>query len=166
MLKEYQEELYQEPEEFIGWRASMVGNPCETFLCHTRLESELAEPVKGRVNHMLEDGKLHEEDIVRRCIAAGYEVLHSCLDKQLELKISINKNVVVSGHPDGILKCGKLGFDLDRADPLFKFNRPCYLLEITAPSTTNFALLVKDGLKIQNYQKYIQTQIYMMSDRV
>lgn len=82
MLKEYVEEYYQEPEEFTTWRASMVGNPCETFLCHTKLGHKYTPP-RGRVKHMLEDGNLHEKDIVQRCINAGYQVLHSVLISNL-----------------------------------------------------------------------------------
>jgi len=166
MLKEYQEELYQEPGEFVGWRASMVGNPCETFLCHTRLNSELGEPIKGRVSHMLEDGNLHERDIVKRCVDSGYKVLHSYREGQLALKIPLTDKVSITGHPDGILWCGTKTFDLDRVDPLFKFGCRYYLLEVTAPNHYAFQRVVKDGLKEQNFQKYVQIQLYLMSDKI
>ena len=162
MLKEYIEELTQEIEETSHWRASMVGNPCETFLCHMQLNDDY-KPPQGRIMHMLNDGKVHEKDIVERCIASGYQVLHSCLDKQLELSIHLTDKLSVSGHPDGILICGKKTFDLDRYDPNFKFNLPSYLLEITAPNHYAFARLVRDGLESQNYQKFVQTQLYMLA---
>lgn len=144
----------------------MVGNPCETFLCHTRLNSELGEPIRGRVSHMLEDGNLHERDVVKRCVDSGYKILHSYREGQLTLKIPLGDKLSVSGHPDGILWCGSKTFDLDRVDPLFKFGCRYYLLEVTAPNHYAFQRVVKDGLKEQNFQKYIQIQLYLMSDRV
>lgn len=138
----------------------MVGNSCETFLCHMQLNDDY-KPPQGRVKHMLDDGKVHEKDIVERCIASGYGVSYSCLDKQLELQVTLEPGLTISGHPDGILICGEKTFDLDRYDSNFKFNLSSYLLEITAPNHYAFARLVRDGLESQNYQKFVQTQIYM-----
>jgi len=143
----------------------MVGNPCETFLCHTKLNDDY-KPPRGRVIHMLQDGNMHEKDIVQRCINSGYQVLHSCMDKQLELHIQLNSTLNISGHPDGVLVCGTKTFDLDRADSHFKFGKSSYLLEVTAPNNTNFARLEKEGLEEQNYQKYVQSQLYMLADEV
>lgn len=165
MIKEHQAELIQNPEEFVGWRASMVGNPCETFLGHMRLGHEY-KPIQGRVKHMLEDGNLHEHDIVKRCEESGYKVLHSYRDRQLTLKIQLRDNLVISGHSDGILWCGSRPFELDRVDPHFVQGCKYYLLEITAPNHFAFARAVQHGLFVQNFQKYIQIQLYLMSDKV
>lgn len=145
------------------WRASEVGE-CETFLGHVRLSHE-SLPFSGRVRHMLDDGIVHEHDIVDRLRRAGITVLHSYADGQAEVCCSLDPLII--GHPDGILDVPK-GFprDLDYCDKNFKFDERFYLLEVTAPNHFVFLRLKHSHLREVLLRKFIQAQMYLNSGEI
>jgi len=150
------------PEVSSIFRASSAGE-CETFLCHERLgHSPL--PFTGRVRHMLQDGVVHEHDIIDRLRAAGISVLHSYVEGQAEVHCSHEPFVV--GHPDGILDVPGGGeVMLDYADENFKPSR-FMLLEVTAPNHFEFLRLERNHLRETLWRKYVQIQLYLNSEEM
>ena len=161
MLKELIAGETGSPEYVPWWRASQVGE-CETFLCHLRL-GHSSIPFSGRVRHMLDDGLVHEHDIVDRLVSKGIGVFRSYVDGQAEVHCS-NKPYVV-GHPDGILDVPSFEFTLDYADENFEPSR-YMLLEVTARNHFAFQLLRKQHLRQTLYPKFVQVQMYLGSEEV
>jgi len=164
MLKELIAEDETTPEGSSIWRASEVGE-CETYLGHLRLGHKPL-PLTGRVRHMLQDGVKHEHDIVDRLLGKGVTVMHSYIDKQLEVRC--NDNPYVSGHPDGILSLLSRqieAFPLDYADENFKPAK-LLVLEITAPGHFPFLRLKKQHFREAWWRKYVQIQMYLHSESV
>ena len=163
MLKELIAADTIEPTASSDWRASVVGE-CETFLCRMRL-GESAIPMTGRVRHLLDDGLMHEHDIVNRLISKGIKVLHSYQDGQAHVVCYEDDEIVVQGHPDGVLDVVPDRFELDYVDEKFRRGRRHYLLEVTAPSHFTFLRLEQNHMRSELWRKYVQIQMYMNSEQ-
>lgn len=114
----------------------------------------------------MEDGHIHELDVVTQLLQAGYEVQHAG-DDQLSIELRLPSGKRVPGHPDGIIS----GLD---------FMVP-HLLEVKAMSATRFIDCYKQmekhcyddegrwlgpetnglGLKNAHYSYWLQMQAYM-----
>ena len=144
------------------FRASEVGE-CETYLCHERL-GHSPVPFTGRVRHMLQDGVVHEHDIVSRLKAAGIIVLHSYVEGQAE--VCCSQDPLVIGHPDGVLDVPKNEeFVLDYADENFEPSR-FMMLEVTAPNHFTFLRLERSHLREILPRKFVQIQMYLNSEEI
>lgn len=164
MLKELIAEDVQELKPAKLFRASEVGE-CETYLCRVLLGHE-AIPMSGRVRHMLSDGITHEKDIVERLILEGVDVQHSCLDQQMSIECVGDADLRVPGHPDGFLRYPPLQFELDYAEPGFRYDCGTYMLEITAPNHFSFMRIERDHMRAALWRKYVQIQMYLHSEAV
>lgn len=164
MLKERIAEDIREPVITEDWRASEVGE-CETFLCHLRL-GHPALPFTGRVRHMLDDGLMHEHDIVDRIRSKGFKVLHSYSEGQLPVNCYKRDGIIVTGHPDGILDTGEGPFDLDYADERFDSRSRFQVLEVTAPNHFAFLRVERNHLRSEQWRKFVQIQMYLHSEDV
>lgn len=162
MLKELIATDTIEPVASSEWRASVVGE-CETFLCHMRL-GESAMPMTGRVRHLLDDGLMHEHDVINRLIGKGIKVLHSYQEGQAHVVCYEDDEIIIQGHPDGILDVVPDRFMLDYTDDKFRRGRRYYLLEVTAPSHFTFLRLEKSHMRSELWRKYVQIQMYMNSE--
>ena len=132
-------------------------------MCHQRL-GHSPVPFTGRVRHMLQDGVVHEHDIIARLRAAGITVLHSYADGQAEVRCSSEPLIV--GHPDGVLDIPKNEeFVLDYADEGFSPSR-FMLLEVTAPNHFTFLRLERNHLRETLWRKYVQVQMYLNSEEI
>jgi len=161
MLKELIAEEASVPVLSKVWRASEVGE-CETFLGHLRLGHD-ALPFTGRVRHMLQDGYVHERDIVNRLESKGVKVWHSYASGQLEVDCVDDPYVV--GHPDGVVDVPQRllqQFSVDYADESFK-PTSAMLLEVTAPNHFTFLRLKAQHLREVWWRKYVQIQLYLFS---
>lgn len=164
MLKELIAEDIREPVVTDEWRASEVGE-CETFLCHLRL-GHPALPFTGRVRHMLDDGLMHEHDVVDRIRGKGFKVLHSYSEGQLLVYCYDKGGLGVIGHPDGILDVEPHRFDLDYADEHFQPGRRFYGLEVTAPNHFAFLRVERNHLRSEMWRKFVQIQMYLNSEEL
>ncbi len=164
MLKELIAEDVREPTTSEEWRASEVGE-CEAFLCHLRL-GHLALPFTGRVRHMLDDGLMHEHDIVNRIRSKGFKVLHSYSEGQLLVHCYDEGGITVLGHPDGVLDAVPPQFELDYADESFRFGHRFYGLEVTAPNHFAFMRVVRSHLRSEMWRKFTQVQMYLNSEEL
>jgi len=162
VLKELLSEEVKEPVLTEEWRASEVGE-CETFLCHLKL-GHPALPFTGRVRHMLDDGMMHEHDIVDRIRGKGFKVLHSYSEGQMLVHCYDKDGIVVLGHPDGVLDVGGGPVVLDYADDKFRLRSRYYGLEITAPSHFQFLRIERDHLRSEMPRKFVQIQMYLNSE--
>jgi len=154
----------REPTVTEGFRASEVGE-CEAFLCHLRL-GHSALPFTGRVRHMLDDGLMHEHDIVNRIRSKGFKVMHSYSERQLLVHCYGKDGVTVVGHPDGILDIASQEFELDYADEKFRFGSRFYGLEVTAPNHFSFMRVERGHLRSEMWRKFIQIQMYLNSEEL
>ncbi len=166
MLRELVAEDTQESQvtSSSAFRASEAGE-CETFLCHLRL-GHLSEGMSGRVRHMLDDGNMHERDIVSRLRSKGFRILHSYSDRQMLVRCYDKDGIIVVGHPDGILDSGGDPITLDYADNRFQWRSRFYCLEITAPNHFTFLRLQRDHMCETLFRKYVQIQLYLNSEEV
>lgn len=164
MLKELIAEDIREPAVSEEWRASEVGE-CETFLCHLRL-GHPALPFTGRVRHMLDDGLMHEHDIVNRIRSKGFKVLHSYSEGQMLVHCYDKDGLIIVGHPDGILDAEPHRFDLDYADEHFQPGRRFYGLEVTAPNHFAFLRVERNHLREEMERKFAQIQMYLNSEEL
>ncbi len=164
VLKETIKDEIIEPVVSDVWRASEVGESCEAYLCHIRLGSEPL-PMRGRVHHLLDDGGLHELDIVRRLRSGGLDVLYSGKD-QLYVHC-VKGDISINGHPDGVLRrVPKELRSLDWADEHFSWDNGFHMLEITAPNTFAFKRYQQEHLRGVNYRKFVQTHLYLGSEEL
>jgi len=163
MLKELIAADTLEPAIASDWRASEVGE-CETFLCHKKLGAS-ATPMTGRVRHLLDDGVMHEHDVVDRLRSKGIKVLHSYVEGQVHVVCYEDKDITVLGHPDGILDGVPSELELNYADDKFRRGSRYYLLEITAPSHFNFLRMEKSHMRVVQWRKFVQIQMYMNSEQ-
>jgi len=165
MLKELVDVVNDNIQVRASFRASEVGEPCETFLCHVLLGHKPL-PNPGRLERLFEDGHYHERDVATRLVEQGFDVQHSCLTGQMEL-LGLD-NPRVPGHPDGVIDLHGRPIELDWADENFKLNPPnrIQLLEITAPNHNTFMRLLRDHLKEVIPRKYVQMQMYLNSDKL
>lgn len=167
MLKERIAEDIREPVATKEWRASEVGE-CETFLCHLRLDHP-SQPFTGRVRHMLDDGLMHERDIVDRIRGKGFKVLHSYSEGQMLVHCYDKDGITVVGHPDGILDMASCNFDVDYADDNFKLGQArmrFYGLEVTAPGHFNFLRTERNHIRAELWRKFVQIQMYLNSEEL
>lgn len=164
MLKELIAEDIKVPTTIDEWRASEVGE-CETFLCHLRL-GHSALPFTGRVRHMLDDGLMHEHDVVDRIRSKGFKVLHSYSEGQMFVHCYDKDGIAVVGHPDGILDAEPHRFDLDYADEHFQTGRRFYGLEVTAPNHFAFLRVERNHIRSEMWRKFVQIQVYLNSEEL
>jgi hypothetical protein len=165
MLKERIAEDVTLPKPFTGWRASEIGE-CETFLCHNKL-GHPAAPFSGRIRHLLDDGVMHEHDIVDRLRSKGFVVLHAYDEGQLDLLPYRAEGIEVTGHSDGVIDMGPTKeFKLDYADQGFKFGLPYYLLEVTGRSQFMFQKILKEHARGPLWVKFVQTQFYLHDEEI
>ena len=161
MLKETIKDEIVEPVVSDIWRASEVGELCEAYLCHVRLGHQPAKML-GRVRHLLSDGNMHEDDIVRRLKSGGLDVLHTG-DEQMYVHCTTGP-IRINGHPDGVLhEVPKELRQLDWADENFSWDSAFHLLEITAPNGFAFQRYAKEHLRGVNWRKFVQTHLYLGS---
>jgi hypothetical protein len=164
VLKELLAEEVKEPVLTEEWRASEAGE-CETFLCRLRL-GHPAIPFTGRVRHMLDDGLMHEHDIVDRIRSKGFKVLHSYSEGQMVVTCYDRDGIVVRGHPDGVIDAGGGPVVLDYADDKFRLRSRYYGLEVTAPSHFQFLRIERDHLRSELPRKFVQIQMYLNSEEL
>ena len=162
MLKQLIAEDVRESVTTEGFRASEVGE-CEAFLCHLRL-GHSALPLTGRVRHMLDDGLMHEHDIVNRLRSNGIKVLHSYSEGQMLVHCYDKDGISIVGHPDGVLDSVGGPIELDYADEKFRFENRYYGLEITAPNHFGFLRVEKSHLRSEMWRKYVQIHMYLNSE--
>ena len=144
------------------WRASEVG-ACETQLYHTKMRHKSLS-IGGRVRHLLEDGNVHEHDIVERLVRCGFDARNTCLDGQAELVVSKRPHIV--GHPDGFIANPHSDVGYDYVEDGFDYSCPTYLLEITAPGHFNFLRLQKLHAREVLWQKYVQILMYLHASKL
>jgi len=164
MLKERIAAEVLEPQPFTVWRASQVGD-CPTKLWLMK-SGHKPLPYRGTLKHVLDDGRQHELDVLRRLVSAGFKVYYSALEQQVEVKVSDVPYVV--GHPDGIIQVPKgadLG-ELDRCDPGFDMKELLFLIEITAPNHFLWHAIKSRGIREVQPWKYVQVQMYLHSEEV
>jgi len=114
---------------------------------------------------MLDDGVMHEHDVVNRLRSKGIKVLHSYSDGQME--VVCNEDPRIVGHPDGILDGVPADFGLDFVDEYFKSShRRFYCLEVTGCSHFNFLRLERDHSRSVLHRKFVQMQLYLNSEEV
>lgn len=165
MLKETIRDEVVEPVVSDMWRASEAGEECEAYLCHTRLGHEPL-PMKGRIRHLLDDGNVHEDDVVNRLKNGGIDAQYTG-DNQLYVHCVDEDGVMINGHPDGLLhKIPKDLQKLDWADENFSWDSDYHLLEITAPNTFAFNKYYSAHLRGVNWRKFVQTHLYLGSDEL
>jgi len=165
MLKETILDEAIDPTVPDTWRASLVGEECEAYLCHMRLGHEPL-PMKGRIRHLLDDGNMHEDDIVNRLVNGGFDVLYTG-SEQLYVHCIDQDGIVINGHPDGVLKnVPKSLHSLDWADDGFSWDSTFHLLEITAPNNFAFKRYYNEHLRGVNWRKFVQTHLYIGSEEL
>lgn len=153
-----------EPVVSDVWRASEAGDSCEAYLCHVRLGHQPL-PIQGRIRHLLDDGNVHEDDIVRRLKNGGFDVLYSG-DRQLYVHC-VSGDININGHPDGVLRnVPKELHQLDYADEKFSWDNAYHLLEITAPNSFAHKKYYYDHLRGVNWRKFVQTHLYLGSEEL
>jgi len=160
MLKETLQDEVIDPTISDVWRASLVGEPCEAYLCHTRLGHQPSK-MEARVRHLLDDGKMHEGDVVARLINGGIDVRDAGEDQPYVH--CIDGPVKINGHPDGTLhNVPKELQKLDWADENFKWTKH-QVLEITANNGNVFRKYATEHMRGVNWRKYVQTHLYVGS---
>ena len=165
MLKETLQDEIVDPVVGAAWRASEVGESCEAYLCHTRLGHQPL-PMKGRIRHLLDDGNMHEDDIVRRLKNGGLDVLYTG-EEQLYVHCVKYKDIIINGHPDGVLRRVPADLhQLDWADEHFSWDSTFHLLEITAPNNFAFKRYWHEHLRGVNWRKFVQTHLYLGSEEL
>lgn len=165
MLKETIKDESIEPAVGDTWGASLAGEQCETYLCHMRMGHQPL-PMAGRVRHLLDDGNMHEDDIVARLRVGGFDILYTG-DNQLYLHCVRCDGIVINGHPDGVLRNVPLDLrTLDWADEHFSWDGTYQLLEITAPNHFAFQRYYQEHLKGVNWRKFVQTHLYLGSEEL
>ena len=164
MLKENLAEIIQEPRVSNTFRASEVGE-CETFLCYSRLGYP-ALPLTGRVRHMLDDGLMHERDVVTRLRGVGFKIRHAYPEKQMLVRCYDRDGITVVGHPDGVVDTVGGPVALDYADEGFRWRSRYYGLEITAPGHFNFLRVERNHLRQELPRKFVQIQMYLNSEEL
>ncbi len=165
MLKETIRDEVVEPVISDMWRASEAGEECEAYLCHTRLGHQPL-PMKGRIRHLLDDGNVHEDDVVARIKNGGIDAQYTG-DNQLYVHCVNEDGVIINGHPDGLLH--KVPEDLrklDWQDENFSWDSDWHLLEITAPNTFSFSKYYTAHLRGVNWRKFVQTHLYLGSEEL
>jgi hypothetical protein len=165
LLKETILDEVVEPVISDMWRASEAGEECEAFLCHTRLGHQPL-PMKGRIRHLLDDGNVHEDDVVARLKNGGIDAQYTGND-QMYVHCVNEGGVIINGHPDGLLH--KIPVELrklDWVDEHFSWDSDYHLLEITAPNTFSFAKYFIAHLEGVNPRKFVQTHLYLGSEEL
>ena len=164
MLKETIQDEVVDPVVTDVWRASEAGEECEAYLCHVRLGHQPL-PMKGRIRHLLDDGNVHETDIVQRLKNGGLDVLNTGAN-QLYIHC-VDDDIKINGHPDGLLRNVPAWLQtLDWADDKFSWNSNLHLLEITAPNTFAFQRYHQEHLRGVNWRKFVQTHLYLGSEEL
>ncbi len=164
MLKETILDETVDPVVSDVWRASEAGELCEAYLCHVRLGHQPL-PMQGRIRHLLDDGNVHEDDIVARLKNGGFDVLNTG-DKQLYVHC-VSGSININGHPDGILRnIPKDLQNVDWADENFSWDSAYHLLEITAPNNFAFKRYWDQHLRGVNWRKFVQTHLYLGSEEL
>ena len=164
MLKETIQDEVVDPVVSDTWRASEAGEECEAYLCHVRLGHQPL-PMKGRIRHLLDDGNVHEEDIVKRLRTGGLDVLNTGTN-QLYVHC-VDGDIKINGHPDGLLRNVPAWLqNLDYVDDKFTWNSSLHLLEITAPNTFAFQRYHQEHLRGVNWRKFVQTHLYLGSEEL
>lgn len=164
MLKETIRDELVTPIISDVWRASEVGDSCEAYLCHVRLGHQPL-PMQGRIRHLLDDGNVHEDDIVKRLKNGGFDVLYSG-NQQLYVHC-VSGDININGHPDGVLRrVPKELQQLDWADENFSWDSVYHLLEITAPNSFAHKKYYHDHLRGVNWRKFVQTHLYLGSEEL
>ena len=164
MLQETIKDEIVDPVVSDVWRASEAGEECEAYLCHVRLGHQPL-PMQGRVRHLLDDGNVHEADIVQRLINGGFDVLNVG-NNQLYVHC-LDGDIKVNGHPDGVLRRVPVALQkLDWADDRFSWDSNHHLLEITAPNTFAFQRYGHEHLRGVNWRKFVQTHLYLGSEEL
>ncbi len=115
---------------------------------------------------MLDDGMLHEHDIVDRIRSKGTKVLHSYSEGQMLVHCYDEGGVAVLGHPDGVMDVTQPSFELDYADEEFRFGGRYYGLEVTAPGHFNFLRLERSHMRSELWRKFVQIQMYLNSEEL
>ncbi len=165
MLKETIQDEVINPVVGNTWRASEAGELCEAYLCHMRLGHQPL-PMKGRIRHLLDDGNMHEDDVVNRLKNGGLDVLYTG-DNQLYVHCMNGDGVIINGHPDGVLRNVPSDLrNLDWADEHFSWDSAFHLLEITAPNNFAFKRYYQEHLRGVNYRKFVQTHLYLGSEEL
>lgn len=75
-------------------RASEIGHPCVRYLVHKRLDWKQANKPSIKTQHIFSEGNLHEDDVVSRINAAGYQII-------LQQQNFTWDTYQISGHIDG-----------------------------------------------------------------
>lgn len=162
MLKETLKDEIIDPIVSDVWRASEAGELCEAYLCHVRL-GHAPLPMKGRIRHLLDDGNVHEDDVIARLKNGGLDVLHTG-DSQLYVHCVDEDGIRINGHPDGVLRSIPVSLrTLDYADEHFSWGSTFHLLEITAPNHFGFMRYYQEHLRGVNWRKFVQTNLYLGS---
>lgn len=172
MLKELIAKDVGEPLVTEVWRASEVGE-CEAFLCHLRL-GHPALSLSGRVRHMLDDGLMHEHDVVDRLRSKGFKVSHSYSEGQLLVHCYDEDGLCIVGHPDGVLDVAgsyrglvvPSQLELDYTDECFRFGERFYGLEVTAPNHFAFLRTERNHMRSEMWRKFVQIQMYLNSEEL
>lgn len=165
MLKETIKDEIINPVVSDVWRGSEAGELCEAYLCHMRLGHQ---PLKmpGRIRHLLDDGNMHEKDIVNRLINNGFDVVHTGED-QMYVHCVNQDGIIINGHPDGMLRdVPDELHNLDWADEHFSWDNEYQLLEITAPNAFAFKKYFQEHLRGVNWRKFVQTHLYLGSEEL
>lgn len=114
---------------------------------------------------MLDDGLMHEHDIIDRLRSKGFKVLYDYAVGQLEVVCYSRDGLEIVGHPDGVLDLPKSmeRFELDYADSDFVTARRYYMLEVTSRSSFVFQRLLRHHMSEVLAVKYVQVQMYLNS---
>jgi len=165
MLKETIQDEVINPVVSNTWRASEAGELCEAYLCHMRLGHQPLA-MKGRIRHLLDDGNMHEDDIVNRIKNGGIDAMYTG-DDQLYVHCVNQDGIVINGHPDGLLKNVPVDLrKLDWQDEHFSWDSVWHLLEITAPNNFAFKRYYQEHLRGVNWRKFVQTHLYLGSEEL
>lgn len=165
MLKETIQDEVINPVVSNTWRASEAGELCEAYLCHMRLGHQPLA-MKGRIRHLLDDGNMHEDDIVNRIKNGGIDVMYTG-NNQLFVHCVNQDGIVINGHPDGLLRNVPVDLrKLDWQDEHFSWDSAWHLLEITAPNNFAFKRYYQEHLRGVNWRKFVQTHLYLGSEEL
>jgi len=129
--------------DYLG--ASQIGYECTRriwYHCHKR---EIAEPHGPRIQRIFDLGNILEDYIVKILISTGMEI-H---DKDEQGEQFGFKDGKIKGHIDGVIK------NIPESD------KP-HLLEIKTMNDSSFKATVKNGIKAQYPQYWVQAQVYAL----
>jgi hypothetical protein len=76
------------------------------YIAHSSTDESLPRrTAEARVLWEMEDGNIHEPDIVARFVAAGYEIKYTGEDQRVVF-VNLPDGYQVPGHPDGLVTAG------------------------------------------------------------